>query len=122
MTDAEKLAAKVKFAKAMGYERQLDYTVNPRGGMYSVTVKDVWIHRKGSPCSEHFDPWANPADALELADKIAPGGYELAWWPDSDKETPYCVKLLSPARTGALGSTLCDAICLAVLECLEAQK
>ncbi len=110
MTEAEKLAATTKFAAAMGW------CLCPNGAHSDYCFfDDLRRHHE-------FNPWANPADAIELAGTVAPGGYELAWWPKSDVDTPYCVKLLAHANPVALGSTLCDAICLAVLECLKADE
>ncbi len=107
MTDAEKLEASVRFAEAMGYERQTDYTVNPWMGLYSVTAKDVWIHRKGRPCSDHFGPWTNPADALELADAVFP-----AWSLDHDFSGEYCFQVRKSQDLIVTDSgNLCDAIC-----------
>ncbi len=121
MTDAKKLETVVKFAKAMGLVRW--------HGSYLDESGRCFVHDKSSPGDSPrcFAPWTNPPDAVELAEEMGiyyrrdyyqrPYRQFAAWrqWKPLNAIHSNDSDMSDEVR----GGSLCEAICLAVLECLE---
>lgn len=137
MTDAKKLEWAIKFAKAMGWTSCYSRTYHIKCGDYPWYHQDetyarlLFVKRSEDRGWATWNPWTNPADALELANEVFEDwgherlthgyaeprhyfvGEQFSRTDDGDEEV---VEYPGRADNG------CEAICLAVKACLEAQE